>query len=181
MRLSVTPAVVVGLILGLASSHTVVARRVRASHSSIFSSSHSKGSTLAADLNKAISSFTLIPNRSRTSLQSAIGSVSNDTSATAISDAVATVASTLTGDHLNHLSALGECLADIVQKGGIPSGHTCLLSNNATAVSLHSTFNTVIEQFVGVIPPNVVKLMQTGELPRSSRTTRWSRPLTHVH
>ncbi|KDE09252.1 hypothetical protein MVLG_00572 [Microbotryum lychnidis-dioicae p1A1 Lamole] len=61
------------------------------------------------------------------------------------------------------LDAAQKCLNDIVSKKGIPSGYLCFDSAKNTLATYRTAFNTYLEQFVGIVPPNVVTAIQNQE------------------
>ncbi|SCV72138.1 BQ2448_4832 [Microbotryum intermedium] len=61
------------------------------------------------------------------------------------------------------LAAGQKCLKDIVSKKGIPSGYVCVNSGKNTIVTYRTAFNTYLEQFVGIVPPNIVTAIQNQE------------------
>lgn len=52
-------------------------------------------------------------------------------------------------------ASLQACLTTVLAAGGMPDGYSCLTSSGADSAGLTSTLNTILEQFVGILP-NVV-------------------------
>ncbi|KAK4052398.1 Golgi membrane exchange factor (Ric1p-Rgp1p) subunit [Microbotryomycetes sp. JL201] len=51
--------------------------------------------------------------------------------------------------------SLEKCLSTVMAAGGLPEGYSCLTSSGSDGAGLTATLNTILEQFVGILP-NVV-------------------------
>ncbi|BGP50430.1 hypothetical protein JCM10450v2_006349 [Rhodotorula kratochvilovae] len=54
-------------------------------------------------------------------------------------------------------AALEQCLSTVLASGGLPDGYACLTSSGATSAGLQSTLNTILEQFVGILPNKILE------------------------
>ncbi|GAA5827528.1 hypothetical protein JCM3770_005989 [Rhodotorula araucariae] len=54
-------------------------------------------------------------------------------------------------------AALEQCLSTVLASGGLPEGYACLTSSGATSASLQNTLNTILEQFVGILPNKILE------------------------
>jgi len=61
---------------------------------------------------------------------------------------------------------LKACLSAIMSGGGLPSGYSCITQSGSTQSGLTATLNTILEQFLGILPN---KLLQARR-PRSHRS-----------
>lgn len=53
-------------------------------------------------------------------------------------------------------ASLQACLTTVLASGGMPEGYSCLTSSGADSAGLTSTLNTILEQFVGILPNTVL-------------------------
>ncbi|GAA6001371.1 hypothetical protein JCM10207_006630 [Rhodosporidiobolus poonsookiae] len=58
------------------------------------------------------------------------------------------------------LNDVQACLTDILNRGGIPTGYACVTSGKNTASRYQTAANTIVEQFVGIVPPSTLTLIQ---------------------
>ncbi|GAA5991207.1 hypothetical protein JCM11641_001620 [Rhodosporidiobolus odoratus] len=54
------------------------------------------------------------------------------------------------------------CLSDIRARGSIPTGYSCVDTDQNTASRYRTAGNTVIEQFAGIVPPSTLTAVQDG-------------------
>ncbi|GAA5877147.1 hypothetical protein JCM1840_005670 [Sporobolomyces johnsonii] len=52
--------------------------------------------------------------------------------------------------------ALEACLMTVLASGGLPEGYACLTSSGSDSAGLQSTLNTILEQFVGILPNTIL-------------------------
>ncbi|GAA5965386.1 hypothetical protein JCM21900_004779 [Sporobolomyces salmonicolor] len=52
--------------------------------------------------------------------------------------------------------ALEACLTTVLASGGLPDGYACLTSSGSDSAGLQSTLNTILEQFVGILPNTIL-------------------------
>ncbi|GAA5886169.1 hypothetical protein JCM6882_004287 [Rhodosporidiobolus microsporus] len=52
------------------------------------------------------------------------------------------------------------CLTDILSRGSIPQGYACVDSGRNSLSRYRTAANTVLEQFVGIVPPSTLTLIQ---------------------
>lgn len=62
-------------------------------------------------------------------------------------------------------SALEACLTTVVSLGGMPSGYACLTSSGSNSAGLTSTLNTILEQFVGILPNTILNALFDAVTP----------------
>ncbi|KAM0756312.1 hypothetical protein T439DRAFT_331172 [Meredithblackwellia eburnea MCA 4105] len=75
------------------------------------------------------------------------------------------------------VQALEACLQTVLAKGGLPSGYACLTSSGSNSAGLQATLNTILEQFVGILPNIILENLfdavspsLTSLLPASEQT-----------
>ncbi|GAA5933345.1 hypothetical protein JCM1841_001500 [Sporobolomyces salmonicolor] len=52
------------------------------------------------------------------------------------------------------------CLSDILARGSIPEGYACVDPNGNTVSAYTTACDTVLEQFVGIVPPSTMTVLQ---------------------
>ncbi|KAI5480777.1 hypothetical protein MNV49_007183 [Pseudohyphozyma bogoriensis] len=78
-----------------------------------------------------------------------------------LTSAFAALKLTLTQEEQATLAAAQACVTAIVEIGYIPSGSACVDQFGNTASSYGVAFDTVLEQFVGIVPPATLTAIQT--------------------
>ncbi|GAA5894552.1 hypothetical protein JCM6882_004848 [Rhodosporidiobolus microsporus] len=53
--------------------------------------------------------------------------------------------------------SLMACLETVLEAGGMPDGYSCLTSTGKDSAGLTSTLNTILEQFVGILPNKILE------------------------
>ncbi|GAA5954942.1 hypothetical protein JCM8115_005575 [Rhodotorula mucilaginosa] len=53
-------------------------------------------------------------------------------------------------------AALEKCLSEVLAAGGMPSGYSCLTPTGSDSAGLQATLNTILEQFVGILPNTIL-------------------------
>ncbi|GAA5891341.1 hypothetical protein JCM8208_002591 [Rhodotorula glutinis] len=61
--------------------------------------------------------------------------------------------------------ALEQCLTTVLASGGLPDGYSCLTSSGATSAGLQDTLNTILEQFVGILPNKILEAVFDSVTP----------------
>lgn len=93
----------------------------------------------------------------------------------AIKDAIAAVNLSKTGLDEAAQSELQTCLNAVLQNGGLPAGYSCISQSGSTSSGLKSTFNNILEQFLGILPAKIIDEIQVSyyvilcALPRRTR------------
>ncbi|GAA5867783.1 hypothetical protein JCM8547_005232 [Rhodosporidiobolus lusitaniae] len=54
-------------------------------------------------------------------------------------------------------ASLEECLEEVMAAGGMPEGYSCVTSSGSDAAGLTATLNTILEQFVGILPNKILQ------------------------
>ncbi|BGP18613.1 hypothetical protein JCM10213_004246 [Rhodosporidiobolus nylandii] len=54
-------------------------------------------------------------------------------------------------------ASLEACLSTVLASGGMPDGYTCLTASGSDSAGLQSTLNTILEQFVGILPNTILE------------------------
>ncbi|GAA5823240.1 hypothetical protein JCM11251_007535 [Rhodosporidiobolus azoricus] len=54
-------------------------------------------------------------------------------------------------------ASLMDCLETVLAAGGMPDGYSCLTSTGKDSAGLTSTLNTILEQFVGILPNKILE------------------------
>ncbi|KAK4703416.1 hypothetical protein P7C70_g2795, partial [Phenoliferia sp. Uapishka_3] len=97
------------------------------------------------------------------------GSSSTDVAALDIKAAIdsAFAAVNLTESDLKNttVQALEACLTTVLASGGLPSGYACLTSSGSNSAGLQATLNTVLEQFLGILPNKILDAMFSSVMP----------------
>lgn len=62
-------------------------------------------------------------------------------------------------------SALEACLTTVVSLGGMPANYTCLTSSGSNSAGLQATLNTILEQFVGILPNTIIDALFDAVTP----------------
>lgn len=78
----------------------------------------------------------------------------------AIRDAVAAVNLSKTGLDEATQAELQTCLNAVLQNGGLPAGYSCISQTGSTSSGLKSTFNNILEQFLGILPAKIIDDIQ---------------------
>ncbi|BGP34105.1 hypothetical protein JCM10296v2_005920 [Rhodotorula toruloides] len=61
--------------------------------------------------------------------------------------------------------ALEACLAEVLSSGGLPAGYSCLTQSGSDSAGLQSTLNTILEQFVGILPNTILSAVFDSVTP----------------
>ncbi|GAA6020244.1 hypothetical protein JCM11491_003862 [Sporobolomyces phaffii] len=71
-------------------------------------------------------------------------------------------AAQLSSDNSNKalLTDAQACMTDILSRGSIPEGYVCVDQNKNTMSDYRTSFNTILEQFVGIVPPSTMTEIQ---------------------
>jgi hypothetical protein len=80
----------------------------------------------------------------------------------AIRDAVASVDLSKTGLDAATQAELQTCLNAVLQNGGLPAGYSCISQYGSTSSGLKSTFNNILEQFLGILPAKIIDEIQVS-------------------
>ncbi|GAA5974962.1 hypothetical protein JCM11641_006781 [Rhodosporidiobolus odoratus] len=75
----------------------------------------------------------------------------------ALEDAFAAVNLTQSGLDSATTASLEACLETVLASGGLPDGYSCLTSTGKDSAALTSTLNTILEQFVGILPNKILE------------------------
>lgn len=81
----------------------------------------------------------------------------------AINDAIAAVNLSSTGLDAAAQAELQTCLTAVLENGGLPAGYSCISQTGSTSAGLKSTFNNVLEQFLGILPAKIIDDIQVRE------------------
>lgn len=82
-----------------------------------------------------------------------------------INDAIASVNLSETGLDAAAQAELQSCLTSVLENGGLPAGYSCISQSGSTSAGLKSTFNNVLEQFLGILPAKVIDDLQDAVMP----------------
>ena len=80
-----------------------------------------------------------------------------------INDAIASVNLSETGLDAAAQAELQSCLTSVLENGGLPAGYSCISQSGSTSAGLKSTFNNVLEQFLGILPAKVIDDLQVSK------------------
>jgi hypothetical protein len=83
----------------------------------------------------------------------------------AIRDAIAAVNLSKTGLDANAQGELQHCLSAVLENGGLPEGYSCISQSGSTSGGLKSTFNNILEQFLGILPAKIIDEIQDAVMP----------------
>lgn len=78
----------------------------------------------------------------------------------AIKDAIAAVNLSKTGLDEAAQAELQTCLNAVLENGGLPAGYSCISQSGSTSAGLKSTFNNILEQFLGILPAKIIDDIQ---------------------
>ncbi|GAA6003993.1 hypothetical protein JCM10207_006503 [Rhodosporidiobolus poonsookiae] len=62
-------------------------------------------------------------------------------------------------------ASLEACLTAVLASGGMPDGYSCLTSSGSSSEGLQATLNTVLEQFVGILPNKILEAVFDSVTP----------------
>ncbi|CAD6565462.1 MAG: hypothetical protein CYPHOPRED_005637 [Cyphobasidiales sp. Tagirdzhanova-0007] len=82
-----------------------------------------------------------------------------------INEALASVNLSETGLDAAAQAELQTCLKSVLENGGLPAGYSCISQSGSTSAGLKSTFNNVLEQFLGILPAKVIDDLQDAVMP----------------
>lgn len=83
----------------------------------------------------------------------------------AIRDAVAAVDLSKTGLDAATQAELQTCLNAVLENGGLPAGYSCISQTGSTSAGLKTTFNNILEQFLGILPAKIIDDIQDAVMP----------------
>jgi len=83
----------------------------------------------------------------------------------AIDDAIAAVNLSKTGLDEAAQAELSHCLTAVLENGGLPAGYSCISQSGSTSAGLKSTFNNILEQFLGILPAKLIDEIQDAVMP----------------
>lgn len=59
---------------------------------------------------------------------------------------------------------MSTCLTAVLENGGLPAGYSCISQYGSTSSGLKSTFNNILEQFLGILPAKIIDDLQVSQL-----------------
>ncbi|GAA6061013.1 hypothetical protein JCM10212_001069 [Sporobolomyces blumeae] len=62
-------------------------------------------------------------------------------------------------------ASLQECLSTVLESGGLPDGYSCLSAGGKDGSELTGTLNTILEQFVGILPNSILSAVFDSVTP----------------
>ncbi|GAA6006298.1 hypothetical protein JCM11491_002100 [Sporobolomyces phaffii] len=62
-------------------------------------------------------------------------------------------------------ASLESCLTTVLSSGGLPEGYSCLTESGKDGSELESTLNTILEQFVGILPNTILSAIFDSVTP----------------
>ncbi|GAA5852696.1 hypothetical protein JCM3766R1_006307 [Sporobolomyces carnicolor] len=62
-------------------------------------------------------------------------------------------------------ASLEACLSTVLTSGGLPDGYSCLTESGKDGSELESTLNTILEQFVGILPNTILSAIFDSVTP----------------
>ncbi|GAA5959546.1 hypothetical protein JCM3765_002366 [Sporobolomyces pararoseus] len=62
-------------------------------------------------------------------------------------------------------ASLEACLSTVLTSGGLPEGYSCLTESGKDGSELESTLNTILEQFVGILPNQILSAIFDSVTP----------------
>ncbi|GAA5897420.1 uncharacterized protein JCM6883_006693 [Sporobolomyces salmoneus] len=62
-------------------------------------------------------------------------------------------------------ASLEACLSTVLSSGGLPEGYSCLTESGKDGSELESTLNTILEQFVGILPNTILSAIFDSVTP----------------
>ncbi|GAA5853392.1 hypothetical protein JCM5353_009036 [Sporobolomyces roseus] len=62
-------------------------------------------------------------------------------------------------------ASLEACLSTVLTSGGLPQGYSCLTESGKDGSELESTLNTILEQFVGILPNTILSAIFDSVTP----------------
>jgi len=99
---------------------------------------------------------TILPNETITAL---------DSIQDAINDAIAAVNLSSTNLDAAAQAELQTCLTAVLENGGLPAGYSCISQTGSTSAGLKTTFNNILEQFLGILPSKIIDDIQDAVMP----------------
>ncbi|GAA5986173.1 hypothetical protein JCM10908_006442 [Rhodotorula pacifica] len=74
----------------------------------------------------------------------------------ALDEAFAAANLSQSGLNATTTAALEKCLSEVLAAGGMPTGYSCLTPTGSDSAGLQATLNTILEQFVGILPNTIL-------------------------